>query len=70
MPPVPLRMRTLAAGNACHYAAQDQKAGIRRTPDRPTSFERSSANPLRQVAVDPIWLHHNDGTVHKLAQAI
>lgn len=58
-------------GNACHYAAQDGGKG-RDTEDAGQAelLREILGNPLRQVAVDPIWRHRNNGTVRKLAQAI
>src|SRR5262249_47506784 len=58
-------------GNACHYAAQDGGKG-RDTEDagQASLIREILGSPLRQAAVDPIWLRRNNGTVRKLAQAI
>jgi hypothetical protein len=58
-------------GNACHYAAQDGGKGRDTEDAGQASLVRAIlGHPLREVAVDPVWLHRNNGTVRKVAQAI
>jgi hypothetical protein len=57
-------------GNACHYAAQDGKGRDTEDAGQAKLLREILGNPLRQVVVDPVWLHRNNGTVRKLAQAI
>ena len=57
-------------GNACHYAAHDAKGRDTEDSGQAKLLREILGNPLRQVAVDPVWLHRNDGAVRKLAQAI
>jgi hypothetical protein len=57
-------------GNACHYAAHDAKGRDTEDAGQAKFLREILGNPLRQVAVDPVWLHRNDGAVRKRAQAI
>lgn len=57
-------------GNACHYAAQDGRGRDTEDAGQAEVLREILGNPLRQTAVDPGWLHRNDGAAQKLAQVI